>query len=127
LNLLVADGNSQGPWRPLTWKQGIFSECIPRRFDRVKKVWMAICGIVLWQLWLERNDVVFNNLRWSKEKMVQRIWLGLADYGRKEWAKNSNEDGKFEALWCRNHILAVMVQNRPKWRPVGPIDGFDIH
>jgi hypothetical protein len=88
---------------------------------------MAICGIVLWQLWLERNDVVFNNLRWSKEKMVQRIWLGLADYGRKEWAKNSNEDGKFEALWCRNHILAVMVQNRPKWRPVGPIDGFDIH
>jgi hypothetical protein len=35
-------------------------------------------------LWLERNDVVFNDVKWSREKMIQKVWLGLIDYGRTE-------------------------------------------
>jgi hypothetical protein len=128
LNILVSDRESRGPWRPFTWKQGIFSDRIPCRFDRVKKVWMALRGIVLWQLWLERNDAVFNGTRWPKMKMLQRIWLGLVDYGRMEWeSAQLKDDGKFEAVWCRKDLFSVMVNKRPRWKLVGPLDGFDVH
>jgi hypothetical protein len=81
----VAVDGSRGPWRPLNWKQGIFYDRIPQRFDRVKKIWMVVRGTIVWQLWLERNDVAFNHIRWPREKLIQRIWLGLTDYGRLDW------------------------------------------
>jgi hypothetical protein len=43
---------------------------------------MAIRGIVIWLLWMERNDAVFNDLRWTKDKLFHKIWLRLIDYGR---------------------------------------------
>jgi hypothetical protein len=89
---------------------------------------MALRGIVLWQLWLERNDAVFNGTRWPKMKMLQRIWLGLVDYGRMEWeSAQLKDDGKFEAVWCRKDLFSVMVNKRPLWKLVGPLDGFDVH
>jgi hypothetical protein len=61
-------------------------------------------------------------------KMIQRIWLGLIDYGRLEWEKDQSKiDRKFEALWCRKNIFVVMVHNHLRWGLVGPIDGFDVH
>jgi hypothetical protein len=52
LNLMVTDPDSRGPWRPMNWKQGIFSDRTPRRFRRVQKVWMAIRATVVWLLWM---------------------------------------------------------------------------
>ncbi len=33
LNALVVGAEAKGPWRPLNWKQGIFSTSIPRKFN----------------------------------------------------------------------------------------------
>jgi hypothetical protein len=99
LNTLVAENNGRGPWRLFFWKQGIFSNRIPRKFDEVQRVWMAMCGIIVWTLWTERNDVIFNDIKWSRPKLLQRIWLGLIDFGRLEWeSAQLKNDGKFEAV-----------------------------
>jgi hypothetical protein len=60
---------------------------------------MAMCGIIVWTLWTERNDVIFNDIKWSRPKLLQRIWLGLIDFGRLEWeSAQLKNDGKFEAV-----------------------------
>lgn len=41
--------------------------------------------MILWVLWLERNDAAFNNVEWHPRKLIQRIWLGIIDDGRMEW------------------------------------------
>jgi hypothetical protein len=62
MNTLISSRNARGPWRMLTWKQGIFSDKIPRKFDKFSFLWMAIRTVILWSLWTERNDVVFNGV-----------------------------------------------------------------
>lgn len=39
----------------------------------------------MWLLWLELNDVVLNSIFWLKEKMYNKIWLYMVDYGRIVW------------------------------------------
>lgn len=102
--------------RPLTMKQGIFGHRIPRRFKPVSRLWVMMCGVIMWLLWLERNDATFNNTRWHSEKMQNLIWLGLVDYGRITWSKalakckshpmksKSNRD-KFKIQWCSGGSL----------------------
>lgn len=34
----------------------------------------------------EKNDVVFNDVKWHPSKLIQNIWLGILDYDRVEWA-----------------------------------------
>lgn len=97
LNKIAADDGERGPWRPLNWKQGIFSARIPRRFDKVRKIWMAVRSTVVWLLWLERNDAVFNDIQWLRAKMIQKVWLGLINYWRAEWEREQGKnDQKFE-------------------------------
>lgn len=94
LNSLVVDGNSRGLWHPLSWKQGIFSYCIPWKVDKVYKVWMAMRRTIVWMLWMERNDAIFNDIKWPYPKNLQKIWLGLVDYGRLEWEGTQKEGGR---------------------------------
>ena len=59
---------------------------------------MAVRETIVWQLWLERNDAVFNDISWAHAKLFQKIWLGLIDYGRLAWeGAQLKKDGKFEA------------------------------
>jgi hypothetical protein len=89
---------------------------------------MAVRGTVIWLLWLERNDAVFNNVHWSKEKLIQKVWLGIINYGRKDWEGAKTEDnGKFESVWCRYKVLAEMIAWKPHWKLVAASIGFDIH
>jgi hypothetical protein len=128
LNKVAADNDEQGPWCPLTWKHGIFSDRMPRRFDKVRKIWMAIRGIVIWLLWLERNDAVFNDVHLSREKVIQKVWLGIIDYGRKDWeGSKMAANRKFESIWCRNKVLAEMNAGKPHWRLAAASNGFDVH
>jgi hypothetical protein len=124
LNALVARNGEYGPWRPLTWKQGIFSDRIPRRFDNIQKIWMAIQGTVVWMLSMERNDAIFNDIKWSSSKLRQKNWLDILDYGRLDWeAAKLKVDNKFQEVWCNNKVLAVMERGKPsmpRWKLFGP-------
>jgi hypothetical protein len=89
---------------------------------------MAIRGTVVWLLWMECNDVIFNNIKWSSIKLLQKVWLGLIDYGRLAWeAAKDNDKGKFINVWYKNGIFAEMVMKRPRWKLNGPNNGFDVH
>jgi hypothetical protein len=79
LNKVVINDGERGPWQLYNWKQGIFSNCIPHHFDKVKKIWMVVRGIVVWLLWLEYNDIVFNDIRWPRENILRKVWLGLIE------------------------------------------------
>jgi hypothetical protein len=89
---------------------------------------MAMRGIIVWTLWMERNDAIFNDIKRSRPKLLQRIWLGLIDYGRLKWeSAQLKNDGKFEVVWCRNELFAEMVMRRPRWKLMGPDNGFNVH
>lgn len=67
MSTLIIGRDTRGPWRMLTWKQGIFSDKIPCKFDKISFLWMAIRTVILtmWSLWMERNNVVFNGVKWT--------------------------------------------------------------
>ena len=85
MNILVAGKDAQGPWQPLSWKQGIFSNRIPRKFDQLKRIWLELHLVALWSIWLERNNCAFNNQSWPPSRLMQLIWTNILDYGRVEW------------------------------------------
>lgn len=64
INLLAASTPPSQPWRQFNWKQTIFSSRIPRKFKRFDSVWAWLRGVVLWTVWLCRNDRVFNGIMW---------------------------------------------------------------
>jgi hypothetical protein len=47
LNMLVTAEDDCGPWRPFSWKHGIFSERIPGRFNAVKSIWSTLRGTII--------------------------------------------------------------------------------
>ncbi len=53
--------------------------------NRVENIWSLLRGITLWTLWIECNDLVFNNERWNVVKIHKVIWDALLDYGRVAW------------------------------------------
>lgn len=129
MNALVEGRDAQGPWQMLTWRQGIFSNRIPRKFNHVKRT------VVLWTLWIERNDMIFNNQAWSPAKQLQHIWSAMVDYGRVEWdcirikkqrspAATQQLIARFITRRCSQDFFATMVAGQPQWVPTGPMDGF---
>lgn len=143
MNSLLISRDAQGPWSSFNWKQGNFSDRIPQKFDQLCSIWMALRTVILWTLWLERNDVAFNDEKWPANKVLHRIWLGLIDYGRVEWKKSQQKLGKsdvatrrieriFAAKWCRHNIIASpgeTIQDgrssfSPNWILSSPRAGF---
>lgn len=51
----------------------------------MKRIWMELRIVVLWSLWIERNEKVYNNITWMPDKLTQTIWNGMIDYGWVEW------------------------------------------
>lgn len=134
MNALISGKDAQGPWQPLTWKQGIFSDSIPRKFNPIKRVWMELRTVVLRTLWIERNDKVFSDVSWPPEKLMQTVWGGIIDYGRVEWDKVTTNRksqvvrvglyARFIERRGRNEVFATFLYGRPLWQPSGPITGF---
>jgi hypothetical protein len=121
MNTLITSRDAKDPWKLLTWKQGIFSERIPQKFDGVCGMWSTIRTVVLWSLWIEWNDVMFNNVAWSPNKLLHKIWIGLIDYGQVEWLKFQGQAKKcpmnrctlvksFARRWGRNGVCAHYVE-----------------
>lgn len=70
----------------LTWKQGIFTHCIPKRFKKCSCIWTLLRGAIIWFLWKERNEVAFLNQSANPQKVCAQVWLSLNDYGKTTWA-----------------------------------------
>jgi hypothetical protein len=116
---------------PITWKHGIFSHRMPRKYKKVSRLWVLLRGIVLWLLWSERNEAAFNEVPWSPEQVRSKAWLGIIDYGRLAWQKllgrckrtpdKSNElRAKFRKQWCPNEVFASWRNNKPLRKLMGP-------
>nr|PNR27603.1 hypothetical protein PHYPA_029755 [Physcomitrium patens] len=48
LNLLIHGMDTSGPWQPLSWRQGLFSDRIPRKLKKYSMLWTLIRSVVLW-------------------------------------------------------------------------------
>lgn len=66
----------------LSWKHCIFEYRTPRRLRKISRMWLLLSGTAMWLLWLERNDAVFNGILWPTQKMHNRVWLSMIDYGK---------------------------------------------
>ncbi len=78
---------------------------------------------MLWCIRIKRNDLVFNNNRWHRVRLVRAICEGLIDHGRLEWQhtllqiKRCPEDEcrlleKFERLFV---VLVSVLQWIPQF------------
>ena len=67
------------------WKQALFGERIPKKYDKLVKVWHLLRGITMWTIWIERNDKVFNHTQWHESRVEQRIWDELIIYSKMAW------------------------------------------
>lgn len=92
-------------------------------------------SVILWSLWLERNDRSFNDVSWPTSKLLHKIWLGLVDYGRAEWAavsrvspfpraKRTRAVTNFVKCWCRQELFASLDGDQPQWKLVVPVGTF---
>jgi hypothetical protein len=46
----------------LNWKQGIFAHRTPCRLLKISRLWLFIHGTVLWTLWIEMNNAIYNGI-----------------------------------------------------------------
>lgn len=87
------------PLRSGTWRWS--THRIPRRLKKVSRSWLLLRDSIMWLLWLELNDAVLNSTFWSKEKMYNKIWLHMVDYGRIAWQQVKH--------WCKpKHYTAIL-------------------
>ena len=104
----------------LTWKQGIFSDRIPRKFNHLKRKWGEIRMVILWSLWIRCNEKVFQGTSWEPPKLLETIWNGIVDYGRVDWDQIQRRLKKnlrltkelkdnFNNQRCRQEVFATMV------------------
>nr|PNR32005.1 hypothetical protein PHYPA_026130 [Physcomitrium patens] len=56
-----------------SWIHCVFAYRIPRRYKKVSRILLLIRGIVMWVLWIERNDTAFNVIFWPQEQVFHRM------------------------------------------------------
>lgn len=136
MNTFVSGRDARRLWQPLTWKQGIFFDNIPRKFNQMKRIWMELRIVVLWSLWIERNEKVYDNITWMPDKLTQTIWNGMIDYGWVEW-----DEVKIKMKSCpttvvrlrkdffacrgRNEVFAVTIDNKGLL-PASSLNPYDL-
>ncbi len=91
---------------PLHWKQSVFATKSPRRMQHVESIWSLLRGITLWIEW---NDLVFNNERWNVGKIHKVIWDALLDYGRVVWNRCMRLIRK-TPIWRKNKFSRNLIR-----------------
>ncbi len=82
LKMLVIEDQ---PRKTLSLKQCLFNCRLPNSLKRFGLVWALLCGIVLWSIWIEWSDLIFNLVKWQDVRFRKVIWDSLLNYGRMEW------------------------------------------
>jgi hypothetical protein len=57
------------PWKPRDGQHGIFEKKIPKALNTLSSIWLLLRRITTWAIWVERNDLTFNNNRWDSTKL----------------------------------------------------------
>jgi hypothetical protein len=75
------------PWKELNLEHCVFGKRLPTIFHKLKEVWKCLYELVMWSIWIDRNNQVFNKKRLSDYKVKELIWLGILEYARIEQGK----------------------------------------
>ena len=62
-------GVRMGNYDTFNRKQVLFGERMPKKKGKMIKVWHLLRGTLLWTIWIEGNDKVFNQEHWHKSKV----------------------------------------------------------
>jgi hypothetical protein len=46
---------------PRVWSTVLFNNPLPSRVKKLSAVWSLLKGVTLWAIWIERNELVFND------------------------------------------------------------------
>lgn len=82
LHILAGTPLQSMPWTLFTWEQCIMGTPIPAQFQAFAGTWSLIRGVILWTIWVQRNQWVFNNNRWPMHILEQSIWDAPIDLAR---------------------------------------------
>lgn len=58
---------------PLSLEQCLTNKRLPNNLKNFSYLWSLLWGVVLWCIWIERNDLVFNGIRWHNSKLERII------------------------------------------------------
>jgi hypothetical protein len=72
----------------------------------VENIWSLLRSITLWIEW---NDLVFNNKRWNVGKIHKVIWDALLDYGRVVWNRCMRLIRK-TPIWQKNNFSRNLIK-----------------
>ena len=74
-----------GNYDNFNWKHAMFGERILYKLGKVIKIWHLLRSIILWHIWIECNDKMFNHEQRHEFKVNQRIWDELIIYAKATW------------------------------------------
>ena len=82
---LFAKRRNLGPRKSFSTMQCLLDQPLCKTLKRFGPIWFLLRSGLLWIIWRQRNDPVFNDLQWPIVKTRQVIWDALQDYVRIEW------------------------------------------
>ena len=116
---LFADTRNLGPQKSFPMMQCLFDQPLCKSLKQVSQIWFFLIIGLLWIIWRQRNDLVFNNLQWPVEKSRQVIWDAIHDYGRIKWKWMLKDRGeapdvayqdvlnKFDHMWGVKNLIVT--------------------
>ena len=58
------------------------------------RIWVFLRSGILWIIWWQQSNMIFNRLQWPVEETRQIVWDALQDYGRIEWKRTLRDSKK---------------------------------
>jgi hypothetical protein len=121
-----------GPWEPPDWKQALFAQEPPWKFQKVARLWLLLREVTMWSVWISRNNFVFNQSRWNHQHVTNLIWRGIGEYAHAAWSKSLRKIAKapesskkvlarFDAHWGMANLLCSREDQRIAWHWQNPV------
>ena len=94
-----------------------FDQPLCKTLKRFNHIWFFLRSGFPWIVWHQQNELVFNALQWTIEKMHKMNWDALHDYGRIEWQRTLSDlekahdvayqdvINKFDVIWGAKVLL----------------------
>jgi hypothetical protein len=74
---LFAKRGNIGPGKSFPMVRCLFDEPLCKTMKWFNRIWFFLRNGLMWIIWRQRNDLVFNALQWPIEKTQQGIWDAL--------------------------------------------------
>ncbi len=110
-------------WKVLNIEQYMFKKRLLHSLKKFDDLWSLLKGIILWYIWIDRNDLVFTSAGCHRKRIERAIWEGLLDLGLLEWQHTMKmvkihleDEGRisrrFDQVWCPHHVICLGAQNK---------------